>query len=517
MSRRTFEVRTRSWKCGTVSKLVRPCDAGQDLDREAQERSNDSPRRCSARADYAAEIRNGQGGPARRCRVRLLNRRSRSATSSSGAGPATALLPLALGGNAAGRSACIRTSTCCSSSTAHSALPRTLVKALLHPLWDLGFTVGHQVRELSDFEHLDDSDPGFLLALSTRGRSPARRALQAVRKQLPRPGRERARWRSICFGPCWSGVTPSSTIRSISSSPTSRKRRAGCATSPPSTGSASCWEKAAASAMAGSTSAGCTSRASPAAGPSILHLQGGRNTNVLSHPLRGAHGGTPRVHGHAAAAARRASDGGTTFDTPGRSRGRRWSLDAARGTPTPTRTGPALGQPGAVKRGRGALRSARAASDPARGCWPSRRPGARLRACSDRALTGIHRSLNRFVRRRFRADAGGPAGMLMEISPRRGCTPGSPRCTTAGSGCASGVRADPLPGDPRLLPQVHGRRAHARSRCATSSRSSIRGRRARGSAAPARRSTRPSCSRWRCCCTTSASGKTRITRSKASA
>jgi [protein-PII] uridylyltransferase len=39
------------------------------------------------------------------------------------------------------------------------------VKALLHPLWDLRFQVGHHVRELADFEHPDTTNPEYLLAL----------------------------------------------------------------------------------------------------------------------------------------------------------------------------------------------------------------------------------------------------------------------------------------------------------------------------------------------------------------
>jgi [protein-PII] uridylyltransferase len=39
------------------------------------------------------------------------------------------------------------------------------VKALLHPLWDLHFQVGHHVRELADFDRLDTSNPEYLLAL----------------------------------------------------------------------------------------------------------------------------------------------------------------------------------------------------------------------------------------------------------------------------------------------------------------------------------------------------------------
>ena len=39
------------------------------------------------------------------------------------------------------------------------------VKALLHPLWDLNLQVGHHVRELADFDRLDTTNPEYLLAL----------------------------------------------------------------------------------------------------------------------------------------------------------------------------------------------------------------------------------------------------------------------------------------------------------------------------------------------------------------
>src|SRR5262245_12606740 len=39
------------------------------------------------------------------------------------------------------------------------------VRGLLHPLWDLHLVLGHQVRELADFEQLETDNPEFLLAL----------------------------------------------------------------------------------------------------------------------------------------------------------------------------------------------------------------------------------------------------------------------------------------------------------------------------------------------------------------
>src|SRR5436190_5516129 len=39
------------------------------------------------------------------------------------------------------------------------------VRAILHPLWDLHFSVGHQIRQVDDFAELEIDNPEFLLAL----------------------------------------------------------------------------------------------------------------------------------------------------------------------------------------------------------------------------------------------------------------------------------------------------------------------------------------------------------------
>ena len=39
------------------------------------------------------------------------------------------------------------------------------VRAILHPLWDLRFSVGHQIRQVEDFADLETDNPEFLLAL----------------------------------------------------------------------------------------------------------------------------------------------------------------------------------------------------------------------------------------------------------------------------------------------------------------------------------------------------------------
>jgi [protein-PII] uridylyltransferase len=45
------------------------------------------------------------------------------------------------------------------------ASEEAFLRAFLHPLWDVGVAVGHQVRELSEFEQLETDNPEFLLAL----------------------------------------------------------------------------------------------------------------------------------------------------------------------------------------------------------------------------------------------------------------------------------------------------------------------------------------------------------------
>jgi [protein-PII] uridylyltransferase len=46
-----------------------------------------------------------------------------------------------------------------------SAAEERFVKALLQPLWDLGLTVGHHVREFADLDEIDLGNPEFLLSL----------------------------------------------------------------------------------------------------------------------------------------------------------------------------------------------------------------------------------------------------------------------------------------------------------------------------------------------------------------
>ncbi len=45
------------------------------------------------------------------------------------------------------------------------AAEEQFLRAFLHPLWDIGVVVGHQVRELDDFRAIETDNPEFLLAL----------------------------------------------------------------------------------------------------------------------------------------------------------------------------------------------------------------------------------------------------------------------------------------------------------------------------------------------------------------
>jgi [protein-PII] uridylyltransferase len=45
------------------------------------------------------------------------------------------------------------------------AVEEQFLRGFLHPLWDLGVVIGHQVRELDDFTRLETDNPEFLLAL----------------------------------------------------------------------------------------------------------------------------------------------------------------------------------------------------------------------------------------------------------------------------------------------------------------------------------------------------------------
>ena len=150
----------------------------------------------TAKDEYATDIRRGHGGPSAAARfadrmddlVRDLIRAARPAGSAPFA-------VCALGGYG-------RRMLCLHSDLdllfvfdgAIGAAEEQLVKGLLHPLWDLRLTVGQQVRELAEFEQLESGNPEFLLAmLDARLLAGESRVFDVVATQLPRSGREASR------------------------------------------------------------------------------------------------------------------------------------------------------------------------------------------------------------------------------------------------------------------------------------------------------------------------------------
>ena len=67
------------------------------------------------------------------------------------------------------------------------------VRSILHPLWDLHFSVGHQIRQMDDFAELEIDNPEFLLALlDARAVAGDRALLEGIAAARPHAGGSRA-------------------------------------------------------------------------------------------------------------------------------------------------------------------------------------------------------------------------------------------------------------------------------------------------------------------------------------
>jgi [protein-PII] uridylyltransferase len=162
-----------------------------------------------------------------------------------------------------------------------------LVKALLHPLWDLKLTVGHQIRELVDFETIDDGNPEFLLALlDARLLAGEARVFDVVANQLSQAGRAGSRQilasllslidqRHAGFNRTLYQLEPD-----IKNAPGGLRDIASCR-----------WIRTLAGDQWAENARFNERRLYEAEDllfriRSILHLETGRNVNVLSHPLQ---------------------------------------------------------------------------------------------------------------------------------------------------------------------------------------------------------------------------------------
>ena len=120
---------------------------------------------AAARAELTADVRRGAGGRA------ALERYSDRVDAMlrqlvADGGPSEDVAILALGGYGR-RHLCLHSDIdlLVLFGGRIGAAEERFLRAFLHPLWDIGVVVGHQVRELDDFRTLEADNPEFLLAL----------------------------------------------------------------------------------------------------------------------------------------------------------------------------------------------------------------------------------------------------------------------------------------------------------------------------------------------------------------
>jgi [protein-PII] uridylyltransferase len=166
-------------------------------DRDPNERRNRSAAMLStARDEYAADIRRGHGGPSASARYAdRIDDLVRDIASASGTAEMAPVAICALGGYGR-RLLCLHSDLdlLIVFDGSIGSAEEQFVKSLLHPLWDLRLTVGHQIRELTDFEELEAGNPEFLLALlDARLLTGAASVFEIAATQLARAGKDASR------------------------------------------------------------------------------------------------------------------------------------------------------------------------------------------------------------------------------------------------------------------------------------------------------------------------------------
>ncbi len=275
-----------------------------------------------------------------------------------------------------------------------------------------------------------------------------------------------------------------STTPCTSSSRTSRTRPADCGTSPPS---------------------GCCARSRPRPSPhaggidserledaeefllrvrSMLHVQNGRDANVLTHELqekvaRPMGFDAPEPHQQVEALM-------STYFRHARhvDRALAWSRGVVRPADPAAAAGPVTEHLSIAPDGVTFRDPARAAVQPS--VWLDAfglaiETGERV---SDDVLQVVQANVGRYTAEYFVATAEARSAHAVDAPAEAGPVGAAVRHARLRPARRdlSGVRENPLPRDPRLLPQVHGGRAHAPHHPRTSSRSGIRqARAARGS------------------------------------
>lgn len=147
-------------------RRLMPTTKPLDLD-TAEGRQKLRTQLATARQEFVAGIERGAGGL--RAHVRFadgLDSLLRDIVQSAHTQTATPVAVVALGGY--GRQAlCLHSDIdlLIVFGDTIGAGEERFVKAVLHPLWDLGLAVGHQVRVLSDFDEVEHDNPEYLMAL----------------------------------------------------------------------------------------------------------------------------------------------------------------------------------------------------------------------------------------------------------------------------------------------------------------------------------------------------------------
>jgi [protein-PII] uridylyltransferase len=167
----------------------------------SRESSQERKDRCAAaiataQGEFAADIRRGHGGPS--AAARFADRMDDVIRDLTRAPKPAGLAPFAIAalGGYGRRLLCPHSDLdlLIVFDGPIGAAEEQLVKQLLHPLWDFRLTVGHQIRELSEFERLDSDNPEFLLALlDARLLDGDRRAFDVVVSHLSRAGEQARR------------------------------------------------------------------------------------------------------------------------------------------------------------------------------------------------------------------------------------------------------------------------------------------------------------------------------------
>ena len=463
-------------------------------------------RLAAARAEYATAARAGRGGRAAQARyaadiddlVRLARRRG-------AARPTSAVRRLrASAATAAARCACTPTSICSSSSTGRSAPPRSASST--RSCSRSGICSSPSASTSASWRSSTPStigNPEFLLALcDLRLLAGDVRLFDDVLARVAprRRGTRAAAHRGAARRSSTSG-TPGSTTRSTSSSPTSRRRPAGCATSPPIRLLRIARARGVRRARPRPRASGSTRpRSSCCACGRCCTSRPAATSNVLTHDLQERVAEVLGVAGRRPAAAGRGADGRVL---PPRARGRAGARLVARawcGRPAPP-TDAGSGHRAPRDRRRTACGSSTRRAPRRSRASGSRRSGRRSptgEPVSERGAAASSRRTSAATppttswrrdeaRPRLRGDAPPAPGLSARLSRHARVRPARRDLP--------GVREDSLPRDSRLLPQVHGRRAHAahdsQPRVAAGIR---RARAARASVRSSTRSTRRSCS-----------------------